>query len=62
MNPATSQVARLLAMVPYLQARPGVPIAEVADWYLLHFRQLIQPKNKAARNARPVVSNQPGKA
>lgn len=25
------QVARLLAMVPYLQARPGVPIAEVAE-------------------------------
>jgi glycosyltransferase involved in cell wall biosynthesis len=50
-----------LGLQNYLAAR-GVPIAEVADWYLLHFRQLIQPKKKTPAQSRRVVSNQPGKA
>ena len=45
MNPATSQVARLLAMVPYLQARPGVPIAEVAEAFGVTARQVLADLN-----------------
>ena len=41
MVPATSQVARLPALVPYLQARPGVPIAEVAEAFGVTARQVL---------------------
>lgn len=45
MNTATTQVARLLAMVPYLQARPGVPIAEVAEVFGVTKRQVLADLN-----------------
>ncbi|HNB54301.1 MAG TPA: glycosyltransferase, partial [Anaerolineales bacterium] len=50
-----------LGMQNYLAAR-GVPIAEVVDWYLLHFRQLCRRTRTATVPPRPVISNQPGKA
>lgn len=41
MSTSSDQVARLLAMVPFLQARPGVPIAEVADTFGVSPKQVL---------------------
>ena len=39
------QVARLLAMVPYLQAHPGIGVAEVAADFGITRRQLLADLN-----------------
>ncbi len=41
MSTSADQVARLLALIPYLQARPGITLAEAASAFSLTERQLM---------------------
>ena len=41
MSTSADQVARLLALIPYLQARPGIPLAEAAAAFSLTPKQLM---------------------
>lgn len=41
MSTSADQVARLLALIPYLQARPGITLADAADAFSLSQKQLM---------------------
>src|SRR5674536_245762 len=41
MSTSTDQVARLLALIPYLQARPGITLADAAAAFSISQKQLM---------------------